>query len=144
MNSTVLVPVSLCHPMAKMPVKKHHEDAGWDLYATTVDYMPECRVVYGTGVKMRIPDGYVGKIYPRSSIRDMGLSLANSVGIIDAGYVGEIKLTFRTWGATRVYSTGDRIGQIVIEKLPIVEFHQVNELEQTIRGEQGHGSTGLK
>lgn len=138
----MIIPIKLCHARAKMPTKAHKHDAGWDLYATTVDYRDNSQIVYGTGIKVSIPEGYVGKIYPRSSIRDKGLTLSNSVGIIDAGYIGEVMVTFRQWGATSIYNTGDRIAQLVVEKIPDVEFVEVEELEETTRGEKGHGSTG--
>jgi len=138
----MIVPVKLCSPRAKLPTKQHSQDAGYDLYATSMEYHQNRQVCYGTGVKILIPEGYVGKIYPRSSIRKTSLILSNSVGIIDAGYTGEIFVTFRQWDLSEIYTVGDRVAQLVIEKIPDVKLEAVEELAKTERGDNGHGSTG--
>lgn len=130
------------HPKAQIPKKQHKQDAGYDLTAVSVSYGINRQVIYGTGLCVQIPDGYVGKIYPRSSIRKLSLTLSNSVGIIDAGYTGEIQVTFRQHDLSEIYNSGDRIAQLVIEKLIPVEFIEVDELDETERGAGGHGSTG--
>ena len=130
------------HQKAQIPKKQHKQDAGYDLTAVSVSYGVNRQVIYGTGLCVQIPEGYVGKIYPRSSIRKLSLTLSNSVGIIDAGYTGEIQVTFRQYDLSEIYNPGDRIAQLVIEKLIPVEFIEVDELDKTERGEGGHGSTG--
>ena len=96
-----------------------------------------------------IPKGYVGLVFPRSSIRKTDLSLTNCVGVIDSGYRGEIQATFKKiFGKNDVrldeldYNVGDRIAQIMIIPYPSVTFVEVDELSQTDRGEGGFGSTG--
>jgi dUTP pyrophosphatase len=130
------------HQKAQIPKKQHKDDAGYDLTAVSVSYGVNRQVIYGTGLCVQIPEGYVGKIYPRSSIRKLSLTLSNSVGIIDAGYTGEIQVTFRQHDLSEIYNSGDRIAQLVIEKLIPVDFIEVDELDETERGAGGHGSTG--
>lgn len=130
------------HPKAQIPKKQHKQDAGYDLTAVSVSYGVNRQVIYGTGLCVQIPEGYVGLIYPRSSIRKLSLTLSNSVGIIDAGYTGEIQVTFRQHDLSEIYNSGDRVAQLVIEKLVPVEFIEVEELDETERGAGGHGSTG--
>ena len=95
---------------------------------------------------MEIPKGYVGLIYPRSSVSKTSHMLRNHVGIIDSGYRGEIMLKFgwyeQTPGNHQVYDAGDRIGQIMIMPYPEVEFNEVEDLSDTERGSGGFGSTG--
>jgi dUTP pyrophosphatase len=83
----------------------------------------------------------MGLVFPRSSIRKTDLLLSNSVGVIDAGYRGEIQATFKKTGGA-VYKIGDRGAQLIIIPHPIVEWNEVNELNNTERGEGGFGSTG--
>lgn len=97
---------------------------------------------YGTGLAIEIPEGYVGLIFPRSSISNFGLSLANSVGVIDSGYRGEIKLRFYDPVYSIPYEIGDKVGQIMIVPYPQIEFKEVEELSSTSRNTGGFGSTG--
>jgi dUTP pyrophosphatase len=119
-------------------------DAGMDLVATKIISNGTFDVTYGTGLAMEIPEGFVGLIFPRSSIRNTELTLSNSVGVIDSGYRGEIQATFKkTNGLDSIaYRVGDRICQIMIIPHPTIEFEEVNELNNTERGEGGFGSTG--
>lgn len=127
---------------AKEPVKAHNSDAAFDMYAITVKNTPNY-IEYHTGIKMNIPEGYAGFLFPRSSITERPLMLKNSVGIIDSGYTGVIKFRFyKTNEQGEVYNPGDRIGQIVILPIPEVTFEQVEQLEKTERNEGGFGSTG--
>lgn len=132
---------------AKTPVKAHSSDAGFDLSASSFSIDDKGLFVYGTGIAVDIPVGYVGKLYSRSSIAKYGLSLTNCVGIIDAGYHGEIMMKFRPTETVRqgresVYQLGERIGQLIIEKLPDVEMVEADELGESERGTGGYGSTG--
>jgi dUTP pyrophosphatase len=129
-------------------------DAGADLVATSVtastDYSRSGQLVYGTGLAVEIPEGMVGLIFPRSSIRSFDLSLSNSVGVIDSGYRGEIMVVFNiVHGKSNIvdepysiYDVGDRIAQLVIMPVPLVQFVEVDELSETERGKGGYGSTG--
>jgi len=92
---------------------------------------------------MEMPEGYVGLIFPRSSISKTDHYLRNSVGVIDSGYRGEIKIRMSTplLGGVE-YKEGDRIAQLIIMKLPWVNIEEVEELSDTDRGEGGFGSTG--
>jgi dUTP pyrophosphatase len=120
-------------------------DAGADLVATSVDFSRKNQVVYGTGIAVEIPEGMVGLVFPRSSVRNYDLSMANSVGVIDSGYRGEIMVTFNVLNLHTVensYQVGDRIAQLIIIPVPLAKYVEVEELSETQRGQQGHGSTG--
>lgn len=103
-------------------------------------------IEYRTGVAVEIPEGYVGLIYPRSSISNFGLSLSNAVGVIDSGYRGEIKFRFRIISAPGTlaikYKKGDKIGQLIVMPYPKVNVVEVDELSTSERGEGGFGSSG--
>lgn len=135
--------IKLLSETAKVPTKAHATDAGFDLYADSIitDNDSIDKITYGTGIALEIPDGFVGLIFPRSSIVNKGLSLRNSVGVIDASYRGEIKAVF-TLLSSNVYSIGDRIAQIVFLKLPEVNLNVTSELSNTDRGAGGFGSSG--
>ena len=143
------VKVKKLHPDAVVPKYAKDGDAGMDLVATNIISNTTFDVTYGTGIAMEIPKGYVGLVFPRSSIRKTDLSLTNCVGVIDSGYRGEIQATFKKiFGKNDVrldeldYNVGDRIAQIMIIPYPSVTFIEVDELSQTDRGEGGFGSTG--
>lgn len=120
-------------------------DAGMDLTATWMKFDHERRIVtYGTSIAMEIPYGYVGLIYPRSSVYKTSMVLANHVGVIDSGYRGEIMFKYRVLNDDwqDIYDVGDRIGQIIITPYPEIEFEEVEGLSLSDRGEGGYGSTG--
>lgn len=130
---------------AKYPTKAHPTDAGADLTAVSREWNKEYGCwVYGTGIATEIPEGYVGLVFPRSSIRKYCLSLTNCVGVIDSGYRGEIMCTFRpqSIGKDEVYEIGDKIAQLIILPYPEVSYKEVESLSETDRGENGHGSSG--
>lgn len=130
------------HPQAQMPIKAHNSDAGFDLTATSRVNWYDIKV-YGTGLAIDIPNGYVGLLFQRSSVYKQDLILANCVGVLDSGYQGEIIFKFREVSTNpQVYEIGDRIGQLVILKLPEVELIEVDNFEESERGEGGFGSTG--
>ena len=130
-------------PEAQQPKFGKPADAGADLVATTMSNHDD-HLVYGVGLAVEIPEGMVGLVFPRSSIRQTDLFMANSVGVIDSGYRGEIIVTFNIKkGATRWYQVGDRIAQLVIMPVPLVKYVEVDELSETERGIGGHGSTGV-
>jgi dUTP pyrophosphatase len=132
------------NPNAVTPTYAKVGDAGMDLVATKIISNGTFDVTYGTGLAMEIPEGFVGLVFPRSSIRNTELTLSNSVGVIDSGYRGEIQATFKKTNGldSLAYRVGDRICQIMIIPRPTIEFEEVNELNNTERGEGGFGSTG--
>jgi dUTP pyrophosphatase len=151
------VKIKRLKPNAVIPKYAKDGDAGMDLVATEILKDTPEQITYGTGLAMEIRDGFVGLVFPRSSIRKTGLQLSNSVGVIDSGYRGEIQASFnKIFGSERFYDetkntedssnefykVGDRIAQIIILPYPQIEFEEVQELSDTERGEGGFGSTG--
>ena len=133
------------HPSALTPCYAKAGDAGMDLTATEIISNEPFQIVYGVGIAVEIPEGHVGLIFPRSSIRKYDLSLTNCVGVIDSGYRGEIQVTFRKERgvASKIYDIGDRVCQIMILPFPGVRFMEKDELSDSERGTGGHGSTGI-
>ena len=129
---------------AVIPSYAKDGDAGLDLVATSIVNEEAFQITYGLGVAMEIPEGFVGLVFPRSSIRKTDLSLTNCVGVIDSGYRGELQATFRKHRgvASTIYAVGDRVAQIMIIPHPPIEFEVSEELSNTERGEGGFGSTG--
>jgi len=120
------------------------ENVGIDLVATS-KVESEMFIEYGTNLKIELPEGYAGLLFPRSSLSNYHLCLANSVGLIDPSYRGEIKARFkkttdRPWGS--YYQIGDKVCQLVIMPYPKVKLVIVDELSDTSRGEGSFGSTG--
>lgn len=166
----LIVKIKKLNGKAVIPTYAHSTDAGMDLTAVSKK-VEDGIVTYGTGLAFDIPDGYVGLIFPRSSIYKTDLVLANCVGVIDSGYHGEVKLKFRfnvnegnvvrfvegcdyiaedcimsTNYASRgfeSYEVGDRIGQIIIMPYPKVTYEVTDKLDETERGTGGFGSTGI-
>lgn len=131
---------------AVKPFKAHDTDAGFDLVATSKVFDKYGAMVYGTGLAFEIPQGYVGLLFPRSSIAKKDLLLSNAVGVLDAGYRGEVMFKFKpslVTSQTRLYNIGERIGQLIIIPIPQIEFEWADELSDSERGEGGYGSTGL-
>ena len=129
---------------AVIPTYAKNGDAGMDLVATRIISNTTFDVSYGTDLAMEIPKGFVGLVFPRSSIRKYELALSNSVGVIDSGYRGELQATFKKTNGldSLAYKVGDRIAQIMIIPHPPIEFDEVDELSDTERGDGGFGSTG--
>jgi dUTP pyrophosphatase len=126
-----------------LPCYAKKGDAGMDLTAVslskTIQYYE-----YGPGLAVEIPYGYVGLVFPRSSISKTDHFLRNSVGVIDSGYRGEIKLRMSLPAlGEKQYKVGEKIGQLVIIKLPCVDIEEVDDLSETDRGDGGFGSTGI-
>jgi dUTP pyrophosphatase len=135
---------------AVMPAKAHVTDAGLDLTATSITtQINECgqlMLVYHTDLAVEIPEGYVGLLFPRSSIYKKSLAQTNSVGVIDSGYRGEIMAVFKatTDVIPAVYKAGERFAQLVIVPIPEVEVVEAEELSESDRGEAGYGSSDNK
>lgn len=129
------------------PLPKHAKpgDAGMDLTSRdTVEIAPQGTVMVHTGVRMEIPDGYVGLCFPRSGLASKrGINLTNCVGVIDSGYRGEIMAPLYNAGhETQIVERGERVCQIAIIPFATCECVEVGELTDTERGEGGFGSTG--
>ena len=130
---------------AIVPKYAHDTDAGLDLTSTSMELDEYGNVVYHTGLAFEIPKGYVGYIFPRSSISKYSLQLTNSVGVIDSGYRGEVLFKFKTISNEKnfkLYEVGERIGQLIIMPYPSIELVEVDELSSTDRNEGGFGSSG--
>lgn len=137
------IKIKKLHPDAVIPSYSKKGDAGLDLTALTEKWDDtNTMVTYDTGIAVEIPEGYVGLVFPRSSICKTSLILSNSVGVIDSGYRGSIKFKFRYPEEGMVYDIGDRIGQLIVLPYPNIEFEEVEELSSTDRGLGGYGSTG--
>jgi len=143
----MLIRIKKLNPSEVIPTYAKDGDAGMDMVATRIINETLDSITYGTDIALEIPKGFVGLVFPRSSIRKTGLHLSNSVGVIDSGYRGEIQATFKkiqgiTNDELENYKVGDRICQIMIIPYPPIEFKEVDELTNTERGEGGFGSTG--
>lgn len=139
------VKIKKLHPDATIPTYAKPGDAGMDLTAVSADFSDLDHLTYHTGLAIEIPEGYVGLLFPRSSVYKTGQQLINSVGVIDSGYRGEIMLKYtRNINETEriAYRPGDRVGQLIIMPYPSIEFEEAEELSLTSRGLGGYGSTG--
>lgn len=129
------------------PIKAHSADAGFDLKARKeTSIFPQDTEFIPTGVCVEIPVGYVGLLFPRSSISKTPLRMANSVGVIDSGFTGEIKVPLYNTSDVEIRDIDkyERIAQLVIVPIIDSDIEIVDELDDTERGTGGFGSTGLK
>ena len=140
----VMVKVKKLDPNAVIPSYSKIGDAGMDLTITREIENTSFSVSYGFGIAMEIPKGFVGLVFPRSSVRNQDLILSNCVGVIDSGYRGELQATFKkTNGLDSLkYKVGERGAQIVILPYPQIFMTEVPELSNSERGDGGFGSTG--
>jgi len=140
----VMVKVKKLDTNAVIPSYSKIGDAGMDLTITREIENTSFSVSYGFGIAMEIPKGYVGLVFPRSSVRNQDLILSNCVGVIDSGYRGELQATFKKTNGldSFKYNTGERGAQIIILPYPQVFMTEVPELSNSERGEGGFGSTG--
>lgn len=128
---------------AVIPKYAKDGDAGLDLTATAYKVNEKGQYVYTSDLALEIPDGYVGLLFPRSSICKKDLEMTNSVGVIDSNYRGPIKSVFNpTCEDPEIYELGERFAQLIIIPYPKIEFEEVEELSETERGTGGYGSTG--
>lgn len=128
-----------------MPERAHETDAGLDFRSTEDALIPPGEtVMVGTGVHMAIPVGHVGLCFPRSGLASKrGITLANCVGVIDTDYRGEVMAPLHNvTRSVRTVHRGERIFQMLVLRLPDVELREVDELDETERGDGGFGSTG--
>lgn len=147
------VKIKKLHPDAVIPTYGTDGSAGMDLTAVSHEIDEYGNRVYHTGIAVEIPRGYVGLIFPRSSICKHSIHLTNAVGVIDSDYRGEITAKFKPTPYFKAdiydfqtfpsqYKEGDRIAQMIIIPYPQIEFKEVDELSDTERGNGGYGSTG--
>ena len=143
-TNTMKVKFKKLHPDAVTPTYAKAGDAGMDLTAVSSTTDEYGNAVYGTGLALEVPEGYVGLIFPRSSNSKMDLYLTNHVGVVDSGYRGEIMFKFRSTsvGIPNIYKVGERVGQLLIIPYPQIEFVEADELSNTERGVGGFGSSG--
>ena len=127
---------------AVIPRYAHPTDAGLDLVAVSKSKDKYGNFVYGTGLAFEIPDGFVGLVFPRSSVAARRMTMANCVGVIDSGYRGEVTAKFMTHLFAKPYDKGDRVAQMIIMPYPHVDIVEVDELSESDRGDGGYGSTG--
>lgn len=147
----MLVKIKKLNKSAKLPRYAMPGDACFDLVATSKSftYQDETQEIilaqYGTGLSIEIPEGYVGLLFPRSSVFKTQMTLSNSVGVIDSGYRGEIMVNYYPYDAVtfKPYKIGDRVGQMMIIPIPTIELIEAEELSDTKRASGGFGSTGV-
>ena len=145
----VRVNIKKLHPDAVIPTYAKPGDAGMDLVAVDVkehvDSLTDetTKIIVDSGLSFEIPEGFVGLVFPRSSIQSTGLRLTNCVGVIDSGYRGPVRAIFDIKDSSlSYYQKGDRFAQIMILPYPQVVFVESEELSETERGSGGFGSTG--
>jgi dUTP pyrophosphatase len=142
----VEIVITRLDPDVPLPTYAHPGDAGADLVSTVdVQLAPGERTLVPTGLSMAIPDGYVGLVHPRSGLAArLGLSIVNAPGTIDSGYRGEVKVLLVNLDPRTPIrlSRGDRIAQLVVQRVEHARFVEAEALPDTARGAGGYGSTG--
>jgi dUTP pyrophosphatase len=145
-NQTVAVALCRLDPDLPVPAYAHPGDAGADLYAAQdVDLAPGERALVRTGVAIALPEGHVGLVHPRSGLAArLGVTVLNAPGTVDAGYRGEIlvNLINHDPATPAKIARGDRIAQLVVQRVERAAFTVVDSLDASSRGMGGHGSTG--
>jgi dUTP pyrophosphatase len=146
-SDQIRVPIKRLDPSVELPNYAYEGDAGLDLRSNEdVTLAPNERRLVSTGLAIAIPEGYAGFVQPRSglALRE-GLSMANTPGLIDAHYRGELKVCAVNLDNSRPIhiERGERIAQLVIQRVPVVQLLEVDELDQTDRGAGGFGSSGV-
>ena len=145
-DDVVQVLIKRLDPGLPVPARAHPGDAGVDLYAAAdAELAPGQRMIMHTGVAIALPDGYAAFVHPRSGLAARhGVTLVNAPGTVDAGYRGEIRVTLINTDASHpvAFRRGDRIAQLVIQRVACPVFHEVATLPGTARGDGGFGSTG--
>ncbi len=129
-------------PGAQLPQRAHHSDAGADLFSyENCELYPGEQKLVDTGIAIKIPQGFAGFVYNRSSQGKKGITIPHSVGVIDSGYRDTIKVLLKNIGDDPYKITaGDRIAQLVIQKVELVQFKDI--WNDSTRGTGGFGSTG--
>ncbi len=145
--NNLTLPIKRLDPSVELPTYAYVGDAGLDLRSNEdVTLAPFERKLVGTGLAIAVPEGYAGFVQPRSglALRE-GLSMANTPGLIDAHYRGELKVCAVNLDASKNIhiERGERIAQLVIQQVPVVHLEEVDELDETDRGAGGFGSSGV-
>ena len=146
MTESVRVPVLRVDAALPLPAYARPDDAGLDLYAAEpVTLAPGARALVPTGIALAIPPGFAGFVLPRSGLAlRHGVTLLNTPGLVDAGYRGEVKVLLVNHGDAPVsLSRGDRVAQLVVQRVERVALAPVAELPESARGTGGFGSTGV-
>jgi dUTP pyrophosphatase len=140
------LPIQRLRADAVLPARAYDGDAGLDLAACErVELAPGERAVVGTGLAVAIPEGYAGFVQPRSGLADRhGISIVNAPGLIDSGYRGELRVLLLNTDRENAFDVepGDRIAQLVLVKVEGPELEEAEELDETVRGGGGFGSSG--
>ena len=168
MQNSVKVKFKKLHKNAVIPTKAHPGDAGYDMTAVAVN-VTDKYIEYDTGIATAIPEGYVGYIFANSRVSKYDLDLCNAVGVIDSNFRNSIRFRYRNTTfpkqiietdktkffdfvknvnvyddptfTPKIFQKGDVVGQLIIMPIPLIEFEEVNELDDTDRGMDGFGST---
>ncbi|TQK70781.1 MULTISPECIES: dUTP diphosphatase [unclassified Nocardioides] len=145
-SADLVIAVQQLDPALPLPAYSHPGDAGADLVAgVDVDLAPGERALIPTGIAIALPEGYVALIHPRSGLAAKhGLSIVNTPGTVDAGYRGEIKVLLINHDPVEAITLrrGDRIAQLVVQRVERARFEAVSALPDSVRGSGGYGSTG--
>lgn len=146
MTDPVRVPVLRVDAALPLPAYARPDDAGLDLHAAEdVTLAPGTRALVATGVALAIPPGFAGLVLPRSGLAlRHGVTILNTPGLIDAGYRGEVKVLLVNLGDVPVtLARGDRIAQLIVQRVERVALAPVADLPASARGAGGFGSTGV-
>lgn len=156
MQEKITLKIKKVHPNAVTPHYAKPGDAGMDLTAVSAEFKDPRKIKVDFGIQMEIPEGFVGLIFPRSSVQKSFCRLSNSVGVIDSGYRGNVMAVFDVLdvagdlsdkdalvAAEKLYAPGMRCAQIIIMPYPHVSVVEADELSETVRGAGGYGSSGL-
>ena len=143
MQEELIINIKKINELAIIPRYAHSTDAGMDIVAVSMNETDKY-IEYDTGIALEIPKGYVGLVFPRSSVSKLDLVQANSVGVIDSSYRNSIKVRFKKLkdDGVCVYVPGERIAQLIILPYPMIGFNEVEKLSDSDRGLGGFGSTG--
>jgi dUTP pyrophosphatase len=142
----VRLAVQRLHPAAVLPTRAHSSDAGFDLHAVEAATLgPGEREMVPTGIAIALPEGHAGLVLPRSGLAARhGIALVNAPGLIDEGYRGELRVLLLNTDRTEPFAIapGDRIAQLVLVRVSLIDAVEVQALDATERGDGGFGSSG--
>lgn len=144
----VRVPIKILSRDAQIPHMAYNGDAGVDLRSVErIALKPQERAMVATGLAIALPEGYAGFVLPRSGLAAKhGISIVNAPGLIDSNYRGELKVILLNTDPDNSFTIeiGDRIAQLIVMRVPTINFEQVEELTESQRGESGFGSSGIR
>lgn len=147
-SDRLVLPIKRLDSEVVLPSYAYEGDAGLDLRSNVdIDIAPFERKLIPTGLAVAIPEGFAGFVQPRSGLAlKSGLSMANTPGLIDSHYRGELKVIAVNLDANEAIhiSKGERVAQLVIQRVPVVSLMEVDELDETDRGTGGFGSSGVQ